>query len=192
MKELSKPLRPVLWRNKELQPARDFLPACFCMGRYLGLEPIFHRCHALSLRYVTGTSANHNSPCLALFLLCLFSLGSITCYSSIYTQSHQAHATPVTFTEVPNPTKHKHTHHFYPSPLLSLVSYKFSALGEVRHRSRSWRSSKKIKKESCPCEVVNQGTSGTPTPLFLTRVAMSCDVIICKPYWSLGQWRHVG
>ena len=43
----------------------------------------------------------HNSPCLALFFLCLSSLSSITCH----TQSHLAHATPVTFTVVPN--RHK-------------------------------------------------------------------------------------
>ena len=46
----------------------------------------------MSLRYVTSAKASHNSPYLALFFLCLSSLSSITCY----TQSHLAHATPVT------------------------------------------------------------------------------------------------
>ena len=50
MKELSTPFRPLHEEIKSFAQGETFLPACFCMGRYLCLEPIFPvamRCYVL-------------------------------------------------------------------------------------------------------------------------------------------------
>ena len=57
MKKLSKPFRPLHAGIKSFAKRETFLPACFCMGRYLCLEPIFPRCHEL-LRFLTSSLAS--------------------------------------------------------------------------------------------------------------------------------------